>query len=186
MTTATSSALLTAEAFAELPDPLDGSRQELVQGVIVTMPPPSMHHGVVCNRVGRKVGNFVEERNLGFVSNNDSGVILERDPDTVRGPDVAFWTRERLPAVPARGYPEVPPDLVVEVLSPSDLFPRVLRKVQQYLKAGVGMIWIVVPDDRSVTVFRPGQSEVILGERDILTGADVLPGFTCVVADLFP
>jgi Uma2 family endonuclease len=186
MSTAVAAKLLTAEEFAALPEPLDGSRQELVKGVVIAMPPPSTYPGVCCNRIGRKIGNFADERNLGFVANNDSGVILERDPDTVRGPDVAFWSRERLPELPAQGYVGIAPDLVVEVLSPSDLFPRVLRKVQQYLQAGVRLIWIVVPDDRSVTIFRPGAPEVILGERDTLTGGDVLPGFTCLVGELFP
>jgi Uma2 family endonuclease len=184
MSTAVAPKLLTAEEFAALPDPLDGSRQELVQGVVLAMPPPSTYHGVCCNEVGCAVGSFVDERALGYVANG-SGVILERDPDTVRGPDVAFWSRARLPVLPPRGYPDVPPDLVAEVLSPSDLFPRVLRKVQQYLQAGVRMVWIVVPDDRSVTVFRPGVPEVIHGERETLTGGDILPGFCCVVADLF-
>jgi Uma2 family endonuclease len=178
--------LLTAEEFMRLPQPEDGSQQELVQGVIVMVPPPSFYHGICCSRVCRKVGNFVEDRGLGFVTSNDSGVILERDPDTVRGPDVAFWSKERLPTPPAEGYPSVAPDLVVEVLSPSDLFPRVLRKVQQYLKAGVRMVWVLVPEDRSVTVCRPGEEQRILSENETLDGADVLPGFTCPVAELFP
>ena len=186
MSTAVAPKLLTAEEFAALPHPLDGSRQELVQGVVIAMPPPGAYHGVCCNRIGRKLGNFADDHNLGFVANNDSGVILERAPDTVRGPDVAFWSRERLPTLPLQGYPEVPPDLVAEVLSPSDVFSSVLRKVRLYLQAGVRIVWIVVPEDRSVTVFRPGVPEIILGERETLTGDDVLPGFSCVVGGLFP
>src|SRR5262249_29535911 len=147
--------LLTAEQFASLPQPEDGSLQELVRGVIETMPPPGFLHGVCGNRVGRKVGNFVDDNRLGFVTNNDSGVIVERAPDTVRGPDVAYWSRERLPSPPRQGYPDVAPDLVVEVLSPNDLFLRVMRKVQEYLRAGVRLVWVVVPEDRSVSVLAP-------------------------------
>jgi Uma2 family endonuclease len=90
-----------------------------------------------------------------------------------------------LPNPPQEGYPDVAPDLVVEVLSPHDLFPRVLRKVQQYLKAGVRLVWVVVPEDRSVTVYRSGQEPVILAEGETLSGGDVLPGFQCAVARLF-
>jgi Uma2 family endonuclease len=78
--------LITAEEFLQMPDPPDGSRQELVRGVIETMPPPSTYHGVCCSRLNRRIGNFVEERNLGHLASNDSGFITERDPDTVRGP----------------------------------------------------------------------------------------------------
>src|SRR3954465_1283964 len=105
MTTATGATQLTAEQFARLARPEDGSLQELVRGVIETTPPPGFLHGVCCNRVGRKLGNFVDDNRLGFVTNK-SGVIVDRNPDTVRGPDVAYWSRERLPAPPPQGYPD--------------------------------------------------------------------------------
>lgn len=186
MSTITQGRLLTAEEFARLPQPEDGSQQELVKGVVVTMPPPSFYHGLCCNRIGRKLGNFVDEGRLGFVTNNDSGVILARAPDTVRGPDLAFWRRERMPEPQRTGYPDIAPDLVVEVLSPSDVFPQILRKVQQYLRAGTQEVWVVVPEDRSVTVCRPGQEQVILGNGETLSGGEVLPGFSCPVGELFP
>ncbi len=90
-----------------------------------------------------------------------------------------------MPTPPQEGYPDIAPDLVVEVLSPHDLFSKVLRKVHQYLKAGVLMIWVVVPEDRSVTVYRPGQETVIIEETEVLKGADLLPGFECLVSELF-
>ena len=90
-----------------------------------------------------------------------------------------------MPTAPQEGYAEIAPDLVVEVLSPHDVFPKVLRKVQQYLKAGVVLIWVVVPEDRSVTIYRPGYDAIILTEKETLKGEDVLPGFECAVADLF-
>ena len=186
MSTATRTRLLTAEAFALLPHPEDGSQQELIDGVVKTMPPPSFYHGQVCSRIDRKLGAFIEANQLGWITSNDSGVILAREPDTVRGPDLAFWSRQRMPEPPKTGYPDIAPDLVVEVLSPSDVFPQILRKVQQYLRAGVNEVWVVVPEDRSVTVCRSGQEQVILSNGETLSGGAVLPGFSCPVMELFP
>src|SRR3954463_6925505 len=99
MTTATTK-LITAEEFGRMPDPPDGSQQELVRGVIVTMPPPKGRHGACCSKINRRLGNFADEHGLGTVFSNDTGCITERDPDTVRGPDVSFWSRARLPEIP--------------------------------------------------------------------------------------
>jgi Uma2 family endonuclease len=177
--------LITAEEFFRMPEPTDGARQELVRGVVVTMPPPGGRHGACCSRVDRRLGAFVEDRGLGTVCANDTGFITERDPDTVRGPDVAFWKRDRLPEVP-EGYIEIAPDLAVEVVSPTDHYSRVQNKVRHYLARGVAMVWVVDPEDRSVTVYRSMQHAQILAETDLLSGEDVLPGFTTPVADLFP
>src|SRR5262245_56832556 len=127
--------LLTAEEFAQLPQPADGSRQELVQGVIVTMPPPSFYHGLVCSEFPFRIRQHAGANDLGFVTCNDSGVILFRDRDTVRGPDVGFWSKARLPALPKGTYPDIVPDLVVEVLSPDDAFRTLFTKVDEYLRA---------------------------------------------------
>ena len=149
------------------------------------MPPPRAPHGICCSRVNRRVGGFVEEKNLGWTTCNDAGFILERGPDTVRGPDVGYWSRERVAELPA-GYFEVPPDLAVEVVSPDDHFARIQRKVLQYLDRGVRLLWVIDPEDRSVTVYRPDQKPRVIEENDVLTGEDVLPGFSCRVADLLP
>jgi Uma2 family endonuclease len=178
--------LLTAEEFAELPNPADDSQQELVKGVIVTMPPPSFYHGLCCIEIGSRLRNHAREHNAGFVVGNDSGVVVARNPDTVRGPDVAIFSRERLPEPPRKGYPGVPPDLAVEILSPSDVFTRVQQKVQEYLNAGLRLVWILVPEDRSVAVFRAGKQSSVLFNGETLVGEDVLPGFSCPVAELFP
>ena len=184
MTTATQK-LITAEEFFRMPQPADGSRQELVRGVVITMPPPGGRHGACCSKVDRRLGNHVEANRLGTVCANDTGFVSERDPDSVRGPDISFWTRERLPEVPD-GYVELAPDLAVEVVSPGDHYSRVQNKVRHYLARGVRMVWVVDPEDRSVTVYRPGNQAVILEESATLTGEDVVPGFSCRVADLFP
>lgn len=177
--------LITAEEFVRMPDPPDGSQQELIRGEVVTMPPPGGLHGVCCLKVGRRLGDFVDDKQLGTVTSNDTGFISERDPDTVRGPDISFWGKDRLPEVP-EGYIEVPPDLAVEVVSPSDHYSRVQNKVRHHLAHGVRLVWVVDPVDRSVTVYRSLQDVTILTEKDTLTGADVLAGFSCAVAELLP
>jgi Uma2 family endonuclease len=177
--------LITAEEFAKMPDPPDGSKQELVRGVVETMPPPGGQHGACCSKIDRRLGNFVDDGHRGTLTCNDTGFIIERDPDTVRGADVAFWSFERLPEVP-EGYIEIAPDLAVEVVSPSDHYSRIRKRIQEHLKRGVRLLWIVDPADRSITVYRSFQQETILGDNDTITGEDVLPGFTCKVADLLP
>lgn len=179
-----SQTLITAEEFSKLPNPPDGSQLELVRGVIVSVPPPRGRHGVCCSKVDRLIGDFVEAKGLGTVTANDTGIILERDPDTVRGPDVSFWRKERLPVVP-EGYIDVPPDLAVEVASPGDHFARIQKRVLHFLACGVRLLWVVDPEDRSVTVYRPQKLPVILEESDMLSGEDVLAGFSCRVAELF-
>lgn len=183
--TATIQQLITAEEFARMPPPADGSQQELVRGVIITMPPPKGKHGACCSKVVRQLGNFVETNKLGEVFCNDTGFITERNPDTVRGADVTFWSRERLPAVP-NDYIPLSPDLAVEVVSPDDHFTRVQRKVTHYLTHGVKLLWVLDPEDRSLTIYRPDQPLRILGEQDTVTAEDVLPGFACRVLDLLP
>jgi Uma2 family endonuclease len=176
--------LLTAEEFYELPD--DGTWQELVSGEVRTSPPPGGPHGEIAMRVGIRVGAFVEQHELGRVF-GESGWVLTRGPDTVRAPDFAFVTAGRIPPGPMRdGYPDLVPDLAVEVLSPSDRPGEVREKLQQWLDAGVRLIWVLDPRRRTVTVYRPGQPPRSLGSGDTVAGEDVVPGFSCPVADLFP
>jgi Uma2 family endonuclease len=184
MSTVTTPRLITAEEFALMPDPPDGSLQELVKGVVITMPPPGAPHGRCCMKTGRRLDVFVEEKKLGHVLCNDTGFVTERAPDSVRGADVAFWSFERLPVLP-NGYIEIAPDLAVEVVSPTDHFVRLNRKIRQYLERGVRLIWVIDPEDRSVTVYRKGAPDEYLTENDTLSGGDVLPGFTVKVSELF-
>lgn len=187
MSTATipTARLLTAEEFAQLPDPSDGSQQELVNGVIITMPPARGPHGSCCLTIGSSIFMHVKANKLGRVFSNDTGFILQRDPDTVRGPDVAFWKTERLPEVPVEEYISVPPDLAIEVLSPSDRPLQLQNKVTSYQECGVALIWVVDPIDRAVGVYRLGRAAQILTENDTLNGEDILPGFTLPVRELF-
>ena len=94
-----------------------------------------------CGRSVRILGNFADEHNLGHVLSNDSGVITERGPDTVRGANVAFYSFDK---VPRGSFPDhylaIPPDLIVEVFSPSDRWPKILAKIAEYLDAGVSVV----------------------------------------------
>ena len=160
--------LLTAEEFARRPDP--GYPEELVKGRIISMPPPGARHGQVCNKVGRLLGNHAEDYELGHVLSNDAGTVTERGPDSVRGPDVSFYSFAKLPKGPLPdGYPAVPPDLVVEVFSPHDRWPKVLAKVAEYLNAGVATVCVLDPERRTLHLYEGEQPVRILGADDELT-----------------
>ena len=181
---ATIAQLLTAEQFAALPEPGDASQQELVKGEVVTMPPPKGRHGILCSHLNGLLWVFVSARHLGWVTCNDAGVILGRDPDTVLGPDVAFYSIARQPMWP-EDYFEIAPDLVVEVLSPFDRRAAVRAKVHTYITAGVKLVWLVDPETRTVMVYAGTLRGVEYGDADSLEGGDVLPGFTARIADIF-
>ncbi len=183
--TTTAVKLITAEEFARMPDPADGSKQELVRGVIVTMLPPGFRHGVCHNKVAFLLTAHVLATRCGRIT-VETGVVTERDPDTVRGPDVAFWSVERLPMDQTpEVYPDVAADLVVEIQSPSSRRQTTQDKIREYLDRGVRMVWIVDPEQRTVTVYRqPGEGHLFWHDVT-LTGEDVLPGFQCRVAEFF-
>jgi Uma2 family endonuclease len=176
--------LLTAEEFSRMPDPADGSQQELIRGVVITMPPPGARHGACCLETARLMGNHVKPNKLGKLTCNDAGFLCEQGPDTVVGPDIAFWSIDRLSEVPV-GYPLIPPDLAVEVVSPSDTQSRLQRKLLLYLRARVKLIWFIDPELRIVTVYRSLEKWGVLENGDTLSGEEVLPGFTCKVSELF-
>lgn len=179
----TTPGLLTAEEFARRPDP--GHPEELEAGRVVPMPPPGGRHGQVCGKVCRILGNFVEEHDLGHVLSNDSGVITARGPDSVRGPDVSFYRDERLPKGPlAKGYPDVPPDLVVEILSPDDRWPKVLAKVAEYLNAGVAAVAVLDSDEKTLHLFGGGRPRILV-ESDVLTLPALLGEFRVAVGRFF-
>jgi len=185
MSTITQKKLLTAEEFFLLPDPGDGSQQELVRGEIITMPPPGGMHGVSCLKAGRRIGNFVDDGPGGTVASNDTGFITEREPDSVRGPDISYWSKDRLNVVPV-GYIEIAPDMLVEVLSPSNTSKQIRAKLKEYFAKGVRLVWVIAPEDRTLTIYRTPDEGRLLHETAAVTGEDVLPGFTCRVSDLLP
>jgi Uma2 family endonuclease len=185
MSTITQKKLLTAEEFFLLPNPPDGSQQELVRGEIITMPPPGGLHGVTCSKADRKLGNYIDSGPGGTLVCNDTGFITVRDPDSVRGPDISYWTKERLKEVPV-GYIEISPDMLLEVLSPSNTSKQIRDKIKEYFEKGVRLVWVLAPEDRTLTIYRTPDEGRVLHETATVTGEDVLPGFECRVSDLLP
>ena len=175
--------LVTAEEFEAFPEPLDGSKEELLRGEVITMPPPKGRHGLIQALIAHLLLSVVRPRKLGWVL-TESGVVIERDPDSVFGPDVFFYSILRHPNRP-EGYFEIPPDLVVEVLSPDDRRKDVDEKIKDYVKNGVKLVWLVDPEVRTVTVYAGSLRGTELDETETITGGDVLPEFTCKVADFF-
>jgi Uma2 family endonuclease len=175
--------LMTAKDLLNLPE--DGWKYELVRGELVRLSPGKPKHGKTIAKMARIIGNFVETHQLGTTYTNDTGFVLEHEPDTVRGPDVAFVAKKR---IPPEGEPDeywdIAPDLVVEVPSDNDTRKEVQDKVTEYLKAGVRLVWVVDPKKRMVEVHALS-SKRILKETDTLTGGRALPGFRCKVADIF-
>ena len=181
---ATEQKLMTAEELLRLPD--DGMRHELIEGVLRTMPPSGGLHEEVALQFGLVFGGFIKAHNLGRVF-GAPGVITAHDPDTVRAPDFAFVGAGRLPDDRSpSGYLDLPPDLLVEVTSPSDSAADVQDKIEMWLRAGVRMVIQAYPSTRSVALYRSVSDVRLLGPDDIFDGADVLPGFRCPVKDFFP
>ncbi len=182
--TTTVQKLITAEDLLRLDG--QGVRGELIRGVLCETMPTGHEHGKIVFKLGARLVNFVDSRRLGTVVGSDSGVWLERDPDTVREPDIAYFSAEKIP-LDARvtGYAEAVPDLVVEVASPNDSRPEVNDKALMWLRYGVGLVWAVHPDTRTVDEYREGRPVRTLTAADTLDGAEALPGFACAVSELF-
>jgi Uma2 family endonuclease len=175
--------LLTADDLFEMED--DGWRTELSGGMLVREPQPGGEHGHLVVEISSRIREHVRQHQLGVVF-ACSGFQLAWKPDTVRGPDVAFVSRDRMPedGIPRR-FMQLAPDLAVEIVSPSNTAREVTRKVLEYLTAGSQLVWVVDPSSRTVTVY-PGREHIrILGASDELDGAPVLPGFRLTVGELF-
>ena len=180
----TATKLLTADDLLRLDS--EGVRGELIRGVLHETTSSGLEHGEIAAKLTILLGIFIMPRKLGTLVASDVGVWLERDPDTVREPDIAYFSAARLPPdVRITGYAEVPPDLVVEIVSPSDTRREVRDKARMWLSYGVALVWVVQPDTRTVEVYEAGRAVVTHTEQDTLDGAAVLPGFTCPISDLF-
>lgn len=175
--------LITADELLAMSNSEVG-RCELIGGEIIEMPPPGTQHGRLQAKLARRIGNFVEEHDLGDVL-TESGYIVARDPDTVRAPDVAYIRKDRLPSEPQTGYFDGAPDLAAEVLSPNDVVSEVLAKIDQWLDAGAISVWLVDPTNRQVQIYhRSGQITRFRNDEE-LRDEDVLPGFMLKLSDLF-
>ena len=177
--------LLTADDLLRLSG--EGVRGELIRGVLHEIMPSGYAHGKIAMKLGFSPERLHHPPETGeFDNGSDSGVWLERDPDTVREPDIAYFSVAKIPLdAMDSGYAEVPPDLVVEIVSPSDSRREVHDKARMWLRYGVDLVWVVQPDTRTVDVYEPGRGVVTLDEHDTLNGLAVLPGFTCAVSDIF-
>jgi Uma2 family endonuclease len=178
-------ALMTAEEYTALPDSFDVPT-ELVKGALVKMPPVRPRHGEICLRIGHFLQSYLNVHPIGRVVCNDSGVITERDPDTVRGADVAYYSFERVPKGPLPdGLLDVSPDMVFEVLSPSDRWSEVQTKMAKYLDAGVRAVCIADDDTRSIHVFRPDRPLQVFRADDEFTLPEILGDFRVKVQRFF-
>ena len=176
--------LLTADDLLRLSS--EGVCGELIRGALSETMPAGLRHGQIVVRLAARLHNFVDSKKLGVLAASDSGVWLERDPDTVREPDVAFFSAEKIPLdADIPGYAEVAPDLVVEIVSPTDRLVAVNDKALMWLRYGVRLVWVVRPEERLVDVHRDGHRAATLTEGDALDGLDVLPGFSCPVGEVF-
>ena len=170
---------MTAEELMHLDD--DSHRHELIKGELLTMPPPGYPHGTVTLNLSILLGIYVKTNNLGRVA-AEMGYKLETDPDTVLAPDISFIARDRV--VHSEGYPSGPPDLAVEVLSPSDRKTQVERKRLLWLELGAKSVWNVNPRQRTVEVWRAEGEKRLFHERDELVD-DTVPGFRVKVSEIF-
>ncbi|MGA7730326.1 MAG: Uma2 family endonuclease [Chloroflexia bacterium] len=174
--------LITAEEFWLLP----GSKhQELIGGEVVETIPPGGIHAEIAGELVRLLRNWFKQGRGGYAG-VEAGFILARDPDKVRGPDVYFVRPERIPAsgVPEAFWP-IAPDLAVEVVSPSETADEVREKVRDFLTAGTPMVWTVYPRSREVVVHTADGLARTYADEDVIEFPEVLPGFSCKVAELF-
>ncbi|GAB4192587.1 MAG: Uma2 family endonuclease [Roseiflexaceae bacterium] len=159
---------------------------ELVRGELRQKPLASQQHGELTFEIGLIVGTFVRQHRLGKMYAAETGFVLARNPDSVRAPDIAFVSADRVVTQPRRdGFFEGAPDLAIEVVSPGDTDSEVAEKVLDYLRAGVRLVWIVRPRSQTVTAHRSLKEARTLTAEEMLEGEDVLPGFRVPVADLF-
>jgi Uma2 family endonuclease len=175
---------MSAREFSRMPD--DGQPKELVRGRIMVMNLPTPRHGRRCFRVARLFSDHAESNKLGRIFTNDSGILTEQDPDTVRGADVAYYSFERLPqgTIP-EGYLDVKPELVIEVRSQSDRMNKLLAKVAEYLAAGVSVVIIVDFARRTINVFTGDEAMQTLNESDVLEVPTIFPGWRLPVSKFF-
>lgn len=162
-----------------------GLRYELVKGELQEMSPSGPTHGNATSRASYYVNEFVYKNDLGETFVAEAGFVLSRDPDTVLAPDFAFIRTNRLPSVFAETYCDIMPDLVIETRSPGDSKREIMAKTELWLSAGVLLVWNIDPKAQAVTVHQAGREPQIVGIDDVLGGADVLPGFTLPVRNLF-
>ena len=171
--------LMTADDLLHSPH----EHAELVRGVLVVREPTGLQHGRVAVNLCRRLADHADVHGLGRVY-VESGFKLASDPDTVRGPDISFISQSRLPHPEPRGFPDLAPDLGVEILSPTDRPGEVLGRVGDLLAAGTKLVWVIDPDRRVARIYRADGSEDVVTADQALAGEDVVPGLSCSLASV--
>jgi Uma2 family endonuclease len=181
---APASTLTTAEELLRMPRGF--ARHELVRGELRAMCLPGMRHGLIALRIGQLLNAHVSQTDCG-IALGETGFLLSSDPDTVRGPDAAFISKERFEAVGATAkYWPGPPDLAVEVVSPNDMFREMQEKALEWVAAGCVAVLVADPENRTATVYRAGgDSHTYAGEEETVDLSDAVPGFSVTVGELF-
>jgi len=171
----------TVEDLLKMPE--DGQKYELVDGEIVVSP-TGYNHSRIAIKIGHIIATFLDEHPIGEVCSSDLGVWLSNR--NLRSPDVTYVRNEKVPTgKAAQNFAEFVPDLAVEVLSPSDRPKFVSRKIEEFLENGVPIVWLVNPEAKTVTEYRPASEPKVFSSDDTIYAVPVLPGFSCRVARFF-
>ena len=168
---------MTLEEFLE--SDLEG--YEYIKGELIPMPPTSVEHGKISAKLTMYLGVHISENQLGYISVSGAGFQVG---ERILIPDIAIISTDRIPVDLSKASP-VPPDLAVEVVSPSDTLRRIQEKVFAYLEAGTQLVWVLEPLSKTVTIYRAETDITTLTRNDTLSGEEVVEGFTCQVAELF-
>jgi Uma2 family endonuclease len=179
----TATQLVTAEELLRMGS---NAPYELIEGVLKEVSPSGSKSSVIGMRIGSAVFNYVDAQGFGYVTGEGGGYILSHNPATVIAPDIGFYRKERYPGgMPESGFYPMPPDLAVEVISPTDRKSDIAEKQALYTKAEVPLVWWVDPDRNTVTVYRLGQAPEVIEATGELDGGDVLPGFALELRTIF-
>ena len=181
--TTTTNKLITADELLAMPR--DGNRYELVRGVLIKKMPTGDLHGIVVVLTAHYITQYALSSGHGQTRSGEAGYILDRDPDTVRAPDVAWYSPDNLPPPDTQGFPDIVPDLVIEVKSPSNSNPEMAAMAQMWLSYGAKRALVLDPQSETVIIHNPDSAPITLAVDEALDLGDLLPGFSCPVRSFF-
>lgn len=172
-----------ADQLYTMPD--DGNRYELIRGNLIVMSPAGSEHGRIASRILIRLGTHVEKNDLGETFAAETGFQIDSDPDTVRAPDAAFVSHERMSGVEVNGYLPLAPDLVVEVVSPSDSSSDVEAKAEQWLKAGSLIVLVADPKNETLRAYRSTSEVQVFHSGETFCSNDVCGNWQLAVDEAF-